>query len=430
MNIIKKYIPLAEVEERIALNLKKLSLDPYYSIDEVFSPLDYDWYADKEGRALLAFVSHYKINKTKIPCMDEMVEKLPSYLNEKGYMGLNYGNLIHEQQLSGHSWLLRGLSEYYEQFQAESVLSIIEGIVDNLYLPLTGRINTYPVKRDAQNGGVSGNTTGTQSDWILSSDIGCAFMSIDGLSHAFKISHNVGVKKLLDEMIAFYLGIDKIAIKAQTHCTLTAARGMMRMYECTGDTKYLDGAKEIFDLYVYNGGITYTYHNLNWWGRPDSWSEPCAIVDSLMVALELYKKTGESPYRTVAARIYHNAFATMQRSNGGAGTDYIVCDGSNNSYLKIHMYEAFFCCSMRLAEGLFYVLENIENLYAELNGCITKNENGMYTDGDIIYCEIEDCFSDYTDDIIEHDGLKLCPIVKMWRVPSNIDTAMKMKIIF
>ena len=112
MNIIKKYIPLAEVEERIALNLKKLSLDPYYSIDEVFSPLDYDWYADKEGRALLAFVSHYKINKTKIPCMDEMVEKLPSYLNEKGYMGLNYGNLIHEQQLSGHSWLLRGLSEY------------------------------------------------------------------------------------------------------------------------------------------------------------------------------------------------------------------------------------------------------------------------------------------------------------------------------
>ena len=43
-------------------------------------------------------------------------------------------------------------------------------------------------------------------------------------------------------MIGIYLSIDKVSLKAQTHCTLTAARGMLRMYQETGDRKYLDGA--------------------------------------------------------------------------------------------------------------------------------------------------------------------------------------------
>lgn len=431
MHGIKKEIPREELRERVALNFDKLTTDPYYSIDEVFSPADYDWYGDKEGRALLAFVCHYKINGSRIPCMDWLIDNLPSHFNDRGYMGEDFGNIIHEQQLSGHSWLLRGLCEYYEQFGDKSVLSIINRIVDNLYLPLSNRISTYPVERDSiSDGGVSGNSTGTQSEWILSSDIGCAFMSIDGLSHVYKLTRDEKVKNLLDEMSVFYLGIDKIAIKAQTHCTLTAARGMMRMYECTSEDKYLDGAKTIYDLYVHGGGMTYTYHNLNWWGRPDSWSEPCAVVDSLILALELYKKTNESSYRTVAARIYHNAFSAMQRSNGGAGTEALVCEGSGNTSLKIQLYEAFFCCSMRLAEGLCYINNNRDHLYAELSGCITKDDNGIYSDGDIIYCTAEEGFLHYADDVITLDNLKLFPIIKMWRVPFGVDKEIEMKILF
>ena len=111
-----KNIDNSELEKRISLNAQRLSNGDYYKIDEVFSPSDYDWYGDKEGRALLAFVSHYEINGTKIPCMEQMMTKLPSMLNSEGYFGPVFGCKIHEQQLSGHSWLLRGLCEYYEQF--------------------------------------------------------------------------------------------------------------------------------------------------------------------------------------------------------------------------------------------------------------------------------------------------------------------------
>ena len=428
---MRREITIDEIKERTDLNYNRLETAEFYQIDRVFSPMDYDWYGDLEGRSLLAFVSHYKISGKKIPCMEQMMSLMPSKLNEKGYIGLVFEDVIHEQQLSGHSWLLRGLCEHYEQFEDKFSYETVKNIVENLYLPLTGKIHTYPVDRSGENnGGVSGSSADIINGWHLSSDIGCVFMSIDGLSHAYKITKDERIKALLDEMICTYTEIDKARLEAQTHCTLTSARGMLRMFDMTGEKAYLEDAIKIYDLYVNGGGMTYTYQNLNWWNRPKSWSEPCAIVDSLMVATELYKITGDEKYRTTAARIYHNGFASMQRSNGCAGPDKLVCDGSENAYLSVSMYDAWFCCSMRLAEGLWYLTNNYELLYAEQDGTIIKNENGIYTDGDLIYCGLEEDMLKYADEMVEIDGIKLCPIVKMWRVPDADAKAIKMQIIF
>ena len=109
----------------------------------------------------------------------------------------------------------------------------------NLYLPTKGRFSSYPIQRDLTGqGGVSGSQIGILDGWILSSDVGCAFMSIDGLSHAYAITKDSRIKDLLDEMIGVYLSIDKVALQVQTHCTLTAARGMVRMYQSTGVQSY------------------------------------------------------------------------------------------------------------------------------------------------------------------------------------------------
>lgn len=428
---MKKYLNEEELNERIKLNFKRLADSAYYQIGEVFAPGNYDWPADKEGRALLSFVSHYKISGKKIPCMDEMIEKLPENLNEKGYMGKIYGEVIAEQQLSGHSWLLRGLCEYYEQFKGKEITGFINTITENLFLPTRGRYAAYPVDRIKKDeGDVSGNEIGYFGKWLLSSDVGCAFMSIDGLSHVYKITKRGDVRELLDEMINTYLSIDKIALRVQTHCTLTAARGMMRMYAVTADEKYLNGAKEIYRLYVFGGGMTYTYQNLNWWGRPDTWTEPCAIVDSLMLATELYKVTGEEDYRKTAARIYHNGFSTLQRDNGGAGTDTVVTGDSPWDDLRLHGYEAFFCCTMRLAEGLWYINENKGLLYAEICGKVRKNENGVYFDGDIIYVLPDKALLPYAEEAVEADGMELTPIVKYYRVPKEIAENAGQKVIF
>lgn len=412
---MKAYISSEELYERIKLNHKRMS-EPFYDIDNVFADINAKWPGDKEGRALLAFVSLVNAGMEKIPCMELMIKKLPEMLNSKGYLGPIKKEFF-EQQLSGHSWLLRGLCEYYEKYGKAEILEIINGIAENLYLPLSGKICDYPILRNEENnGGVDGHTAETTDGWLLSTDTCCAFMSIDGLSHVYKITKDERIKTLLDEMTDTFMKIDKREIRAQTHCTLTAARGMVRLYGITGDRKYLEHAQFIFSIYV-DYGMTYTYENYNWWGRPETWTEPCAIVDSLMLATELYKITGTAEYRTYAARIFHNGFATLQRCNGGAGTQKIVCE--TRDILEISGFEAKQCCTMRLAEGLRYIKENRDLLYAETTGEIVMDEKGIYRDGDIIYAQT-----------VGDDEHRLHPLIKYYRLSEEEIMNTRQRIVF
>lgn len=408
-----------ELDERIEWNYRRLAEGAYYSPEQIFSAPEYDWPADKEGRALLAFVSHYKMSGRRIPCMDYLLSELPARLNEKGYLGAMFGEVISEQQFSGHSWLLRGLCEYHEQLDDRVVLPLITGIVEGLFLPAIGRFAGYPIDRPQQAGDVSGHTDQLLDGWLLSSDVGTVFMCLDGLSHAYQVTRDARLLVLLEEAVAAFAAIDQRRLGAHTHCTLSATRGVLRMYRLTGQERYLAIAKQKWELYV-QSGISDTYHNLNWWGRPDSWSEPCAVNDSLMLATELYKLTGEEHDRRLAACIWHNAYATVQRDNGGAGTDTLVCAGSPHTALRCDLYEAMFCCTMRTAEGLWYVSNHRDLLYATTTGQLTRTEDGLYRDGDILYAEVSGGIEAYAESFVERDGHRLCPIVKCYRVPQEI----------
>lgn len=403
-----------ELNERLELSYRRMC-EPFYDIDNVFADENAAWPGDKEGRALLAFVCLHNAGMPDVPCMEKLIDKLPGMMNEKGYLG-KITDEFFEQQLSGHSWLLRGLCEYFELTQKQDIMPVIEHIVENLYMPLYDKIKAYPLARKTATGGVDGHTSEKTDGWLLSTDTCCAFMSIDGLSHVYKLTKDKKLKELISRMTQTFMCIDKYAIKAQTHCTLTAARGMIRMYRETGNDHYLRFASEIMKLYT-DHGMTYTYENYNWWGRPDTWTEPCGVVDSLMLATELYKITGKEEYRTLAARIFHNGFATNQRDNGGAGTSKIVY--SERPLLEISGYEAKQCCSMRFAEGLKYVKENRSILYAISYGKPEKNEKGVYFDGDIIYCETAG-----------DDTHTLHPLIKYYKLSKDEIMSMKQKIVF
>ena len=145
---MKVYINKEEIDVRIKLNFSRLS-DSEYDIDNVFKGDDASWPGDWEGRALLAFVSLYKINSAEIPCMKLMIEKIPEVTENKCYFGEKTGDVIFEQQLSGHSWYLRGLCEYYEQFKDERVIEYLNKTFEDVYLPTKGRYSTYPLERVA-----------------------------------------------------------------------------------------------------------------------------------------------------------------------------------------------------------------------------------------------------------------------------------------
>lgn len=462
----------AELTERIERSAGRLR-EAYYQMPDVFQPYGADWPGDKEGRALLAFVSHYKMTGEKNPCMQALLEALPAHTNEHLFFDPPQNPVIHEQQLSGHSWLLRGLCEHYEQFGDEFSLKALTSVTEHLYLPTAGRYVGYPVERDKawlNEGGVSGHSATELNGWKLSTDVGCAFMSIDGLSHVYKITRDARVLSLLDEMIEVYAAIDKVALRAQTHCTLTAARGMLRLYGVTGNDRYVSHAKSIYELYVHGGGMDATYQNLNWWGRPNTWTEPCAIVDSLMVAGELYLITGEEAYRRMAARIYHNGLATAQRPNGGAGTDTVVHRGYMGGTLSetpsdtpsetlsetlgypdvldqyLLSYEAPFCCTMRLCEGLWYIQSHADILWYEIDEdasgrlIATRDADGRYMSGDLLLGEpsLDSAVAasaglagwKLPGGAIEADGHHLLPLIKYYKTPDAVVAALRQKILF
>ncbi len=447
--LIQYSLDRAELAERIARSSARLR-EAYYQMPDVFQEYCADWPGDKEGRALLAFVSHYKMTGEQNPCMEALLREMPAHTNEHLYFDPAQNPVIHEQQLSGHSWLLRGLCEHYEQFEDEFSLRALMSITEHLYLPTAGRYAGYPVNRDPKwlsEGGVSGHSATELQGWSLSTDVGCAFMSIDGLSHVYKITHDTRVLSLLDEMIEVYAAIDKVTLRAQTHCTLTAARGMLRLYGETQNERYLRHAKAIYELYTRGGGMDVTYQNLNWWGRPNTWTEPCAIVDSLMVAGELFAITEEESYRRMATRIYHNGLATAQRPNGGAGTDTVVHRETEGfeDLLDQHllMYEAPFCCTMRLCEGLWYVHDH-PDLFAyetdedaEGHLIATRDTCGRYMSGDLLLGEPDiepaiaaDAAWQFPAGATIADGHRLLPLIKYYKTPDAVAIALRQKILF
>ena len=342
-----------ELRTRIERNFQRLHEDRYQP-QRVFLTDEESgyWPGDYEGRTLLALVMDAQTLAQEPLYLQQFLQLLPAHLNERGYMGSISDEVISEQQLSGNGWLLRGLCEYYAWKGDKTVLPIIRNIAQNLFVRARGQYSKYPINPDQRRQNV-GDASGSQQNivdgWLLSSDVGCVFIGMEGLIHAYQYVKTKEMRGVIEEMIARFLSIDLVAIKAQTHASLTACRGLVRWGDLTGCSKFYDDAEYRYKLYK-QYGMTANYENFNWFGRRDTWTEPCAIVDSYMLALQLWERTGKAEYRTDAELIYYNALCHTQRYNGGFGCDSCLSD--EQPALSIHAPEAYWCCTMRGAEGL------------------------------------------------------------------------------
>lgn len=347
--------PEGELAYRILKNFARLE-DREYRPESIFSMDKSGWPGDWEGRTILALVLLSRVTGRKAAWLDAILVRLKEEYNERGYLKeILPDGIVNEQQLSGHNWLLRGLLEYYLWTGEEEAAHQAKRIVENLYLKAAGKYADYPLDQNLRSltGGAAGHVEGEAvCGWKLSTDIGCAYMSMDGLSQYFEIFRDPRVEELLGEMAENFGKIDFMGASMQTHASLSAVRGLMRYYRCTGKLELLEQAAAFFDFYREHG-MTENYANFNWFGRP-YWTEPCAIVDSYLLAMDLFRETKRFDYAETAARIYYNALGFAQRQNGGFGCD--ECAGPNPDEILLRAqntnYEAFWCCSMRGAEGL------------------------------------------------------------------------------
>lgn len=343
-----------ELHQRTMKNFDRLETD-IYTPENVFPerhhPTSAGWPGDKEGRTILGLVMEARATHRTPQYLDEMIKLLPEKLNRKGYLGSVQGDTIDEQQLSGHGWLLRGLCEYYLWKEDVKVKTCIEGIIQNLALPTMGHHRNYPItndKRIAGTGGMAGSSANVVNGWKLSTDVGCDFIFLDGVVQAYALFPSDSLKNLIDEMISRFFEMDLVEINAQTHATLTGLRAVLRYYELSGNGKLLAEVQKRYLLYR-EQAITENYENFNWFERPE-WTEPCAIVDSYLLAVQLWQHTWSARYLEDAQLIYYNALGHVQRENGGFGCDN--CPGPADKFLSVKADEAFWCCTMRGGEGL------------------------------------------------------------------------------
>ena len=373
-----------DISHRILMSYSRLE-SSYYRPDYIFNADQSGWAGDWEGRTMLALIKLAQITGKEPSFLEAMLEKMDNYLNCKGYLGeVLPETKLNEQQFAGHNWLLSALIEYYQWRKNEAVLKKINMIIDNLYIPAIGNYLVYPTNPAERvfSGSYGGVIEGSTNNWYTSTDIGCAFICLDALSSAYHVFKNQKVKVLLDEMIEVISRIDLINLSMQTHATLSATRGILQMYKTTSDRKYLEIAASIFETYIKHG-MTENYANGNWFNRL-LWTEPCAIVDSLICALELFKITREISYLEIAHKIYYNALGHAQRPNGGFGCD--ICVGHGTEFIKHHgtgICEAYWCCTMRGAVGLSYFGHNI----------VTIEDNELYF---LVYNDMEILYNDIT----------------------------------
>ncbi len=344
-----------EIAFRIMKNFTRME-ELEYRPDSIFEADKGGWPGDFEGRTILALVLLSRTTGRKAAYLEQNLLALKENLNDRGYLKeILPEGIFNEQQLSGHNWLLRGLLEYYLWTGKEEIAEIARGIVNNLFLPVKGSYIHYPVdpKLRSYDGGAAGHIAGDViNQWYLSTDIGCAFIAMDALSQYYEIFEDPQVADLLEEMAETFMKIDFINSHMQTHASLSACRGLIRYYRCTGKEEILRFIVDFFELYQQKG-MTENYANYNWFGRP-LWTEPCAIVDSYLLAVELFKETREISYLATANYIFYNALGFAQRRNGGFGCDECAGTEETGGFLSIkeELYEAYWCCSMRGAEGL------------------------------------------------------------------------------
>ncbi len=216
-------------------------------------------------------------------------------------------------------------------------------------------MHNYPRRPEQRvfEGGQIGNLTNENEGWMLSSDIGCAFIALEGLVNVAIETGRDDLKALIWEMFDVFRGIDLVAISAQLHSSLTAARTFLLFHAIAPDQAIIDRAKRVYALFR-EQAITENYANYNWFGRP-SWTEPCAIVDAFALAVDLWRHTGDPRYINDAHHMYYNALGVAQKPHGGFGCD--CCVGSDSTFLQVHYYDVVGCCNMRGSVGLSHAVE-------------------------------------------------------------------------
>lgn len=360
------FLPDLDADTRLRASVDRLLRDDYEVELVMASTLASDWPGDLAGRLLLSLSRFARAGAPTGDRAAALNDALLSALEAKGYLGPSRTEISDEQQVACHGWIVAGLLQHFFVTGEERSKTAAFRVLDELIVPALTP-GDYPWHLDAQPevGGPSGTATRVVEGWALSSDIWCVLLTLNGLVPAAIESGRADLARLIEGLADTVAGLDVRGHGAQLHAVLAAARTLADWAAATGSATARSTAVALYDAYA-SAGRTLNYATYNWFGRPDSWTEPCAIVDSLGVAITLFDLTGEARYRDDATRISRNGLDFAERRDGSFGLDSVATP--ENTVMTPIEPDAHWCCTMRGAVGL---LESRETSTTLSGGVLT-----------------------------------------------------------
>jgi len=192
--------------------------------------------------------------------------------------------------------------------------------------------------------------TGTYGDGFAC----CYFPAIESLALLYRATHDERYLQQARRMADLFGKFDALPTD-HSHGNLCAWRGILELYDLTGERSYLERAQAKWDAAV-NGGYVWPIGGVGeHWYRFFACDEGCSESDWLRFNLELWRFTGESRYLDMAERLLLNQYAFNQSVNGGYGSCHL--DGDNAGPVGKHpqVEEWYWCCSFHGPLGLHYL---------------------------------------------------------------------------
>jgi len=315
-----------------------------------------DWPGDLAGRLLLSLSRYARVEAGTAARAEQLSEALLVALEERGYFGPPLREPVDEQQVAGHGWLVAGLFQQFHNTEDARFQVAAVRVVDELIVPALASLDHYPRERDeaSEAGEASGTALTTLNGWLVSTDTWCILLSLNALVPAALETGREDLDELILILARTLSEIDLRAEKVQLHASLAAGRALADYGNETGSGWLLDVARSVYETYV-ESARTLNYATYNWFGRPESWTEPCAIVDSLGLAYSLAEAFGDAKYLEDARRIAHSALGYSERADGSFGLDSIAT--GSRPIIQIIEPDAHWCCTMRGAIGLLEARE-------------------------------------------------------------------------
>ncbi|HVZ64560.1 MAG TPA: beta-L-arabinofuranosidase domain-containing protein [Lacunisphaera sp.] len=241
----------------------------------------------------------------------------------------------------GNSRLLVGLIDAYESTHETRLLKLACGIGD-FYLATADRFLDPTHEPEFRSSGT-----------YAAGYVTCYFPGIESLVRLYQVTGEEKYLKQARRMADLFPAYDHLPLD-HTHGNLLTQRALLLLYEATGVRGYLEHVLQRWDEAMKGGYVWVTGGLGEHFQVAAGCDEGCALADWLRLDLELWRLTTQTKYLDAAERLLANEYGWNRFPNGGYGQLDFRGDDSGPFVLQPGHYwqEATWCCTLHGLLGL------------------------------------------------------------------------------